>query len=148
MPQKQPVPPAHSWYWEGNVQAQLIEHLKERGMTIARVANTSTREPGIDIEALTRDGVPLWMTVKGVPEDKGGTRPPTQARQWFSQAMFDVILYRQRSRTAILAVGLPDDFKTYQALAKSVRWFMTVAGATFYWVSELAGVREETYMCR
>jgi hypothetical protein len=117
-------------------------------MTIARVANTSTREPGIDIEALTRDGVPLWMTVKGVPEDKGGTRPPTQARQWFSQAMFDVILYRQRSRTAILAVGLPDDFKTYQALAKSVRWFMTVAGATFYWVSELAGVREETYMCR
>ena len=47
------------WFWEGNVQARIVEHLKEAGISIISSANTSTREQGKDILAKEIDGTEL-----------------------------------------------------------------------------------------
>ena len=56
------------WYWEGNIQANLISYLAKEDYKITTVADTKTRESGKDIEAIKPDGKILWVSVKGWPE--------------------------------------------------------------------------------
>ncbi len=130
------------WHWEGNIQSILVKYLTQQGITVTRAADTETREQGIDIEAISKSGAPLWITVKGYPEDKGKANPNTQARHWFSQAIFDVVLYRNESELASLAVGLPDGYSTYINLAKRMSWFLKASKAKICWVSKSGHVRE------
>ena len=130
------------WHWEGNVQSILVKHLIHNGISVSRTANTATREQGIDIEAISQTGCPIWITVKGYPEDKGKAHPATQARHWFSQAIFDIILYRNESEDASLAIGLPDGYPAYINLAKRINWFLKTSKTTIYWVSKSGRVRE------
>lgn len=127
------------WCWEGNVQERIVEHLMRDGFRLTRVANTHTREPGRDIEAESTNGKKLWLTVKGYPEKSAHT----QARHWFAECLFDLILYREADGEADLGVGLPDGYATYGNLAKRIKWFKNAVGFRFYWVKEDGTVRIE-----
>lgn len=130
------------WHWEGNIQIMLVKYLQQQGIVVSGTANTADREQGKDIVAKTQSGAPLWITVKGFPEDKGRTKPTVQARHWFSQAIFDIIRYRGQSEDANLAIGLPDGYPTYVNLAKASTWFLKVSKTKIFWVSESGRVRE------
>jgi hypothetical protein len=127
-----------AWSWEGNVQAKVVAFLAHDGWMIRRVANTATREAGRDIEA-ERDGVTLWVTVKGFPSNAKKGLAPTQARLWFASALFDVVLWRNESPTAQIVVALPT-FLTYQRLAERTLWFESAAPFSYLWVSEVGEV--------
>jgi hypothetical protein len=70
--------------------------------------------------------------VKGWPEKS----PNTQARHWFSQAAFDLVMYRDQSPSVELAVGLPDGFKTYRNLLARITWLRANLPCDIYFVSE------------
>jgi hypothetical protein len=123
---------ARPWFWEGNVQAQVVAHLKAKGYTILRMANTASKEQGKDIEAQDNGGT-LWVTVKGYPNGTPRTRPSTQAGHWFKQAIFDILAWRGESAGVRLGLALPD-FPRYRKLAEKVAWLKPVARFTYYWV--------------
>ncbi len=122
------------------MQATVVAHLVGNGWTIRRVANTSIREHGHDIEA-ERDNVILWVTVKGFPERTPKTQPATQARHWFADALFDVILRRQEAPSNVsFAIALPV-FQTYETLAARTEWLSHTVPFTYFWVTELGVVQ-------
>jgi len=82
------IKPGKPWCWEGNVQTKIVEYLESTEWEILTSANTATRESGKDIVA-TKSGRELWVSVKGWPERSVNT----QARHWFSSALFDLILF-------------------------------------------------------
>lgn len=131
--------PNRPWYWEGHVQARIAAYLVEHGWTINHTANTATREAGKDIVA-RRAGRELWVSVKGYPTPKQSTH--TQARHWFSHALFDLVLYRGENPDVQLGIGLPDGYVTYHALARRVSWFQEQLPFQIYWVAESGTVRE------
>jgi hypothetical protein len=128
-----------AWNWEGNIQSVIIQYLCENGYKIIRVSSTENREQGKDIEAKTPVGKILWISVKGFPEKSVNT----QARHWFSQALFDMILYKGENRNAQLGIGLPDEVPTYLNLASRIAWFKEACGFDFFWVSQDGKVRKE-----
>jgi len=127
------------WNWEGNVQSAIVQYLCENGYKISRVSNTESREQGKDIEATSPAGETIWISVKGFPEKSANT----QARHWFSQALFDMILYKDENHNAKLGIGLPDEMPTYSNLASRISWFKEACGFNFFWVSQDGKVREE-----
>ena len=129
------------WFWEGNVQAQIVKHLAEQGYQIQSVADTASRERGKDIVA-RRDGKELWVSVKGYPKGTPRTNPSLQAGHWFKQAIFDILLYRGEDPSLLLAVGLPD-YPRYRALAAKIDWFEPVANFIYIWVQEDGTVSSE-----
>ncbi|MCL4221215.1 MAG: hypothetical protein KJZ65_07585 [Phycisphaerales bacterium] len=112
------------------------------GWQIRSSANTASRESGKDVIAELDDRV-LWVSVKGFPDSTARTNAPTQARHWFSGAVFDVVSYRDESPTAELAIALPEGFKTYLNLSKRVKWLRRSLPFRIYWVSQSGDVREE-----
>ncbi len=129
----------NAWYWEGNVQGKVVSHLVQNGYSIRSVADTASRAQGKDIVALAPDGNELWISVKGYPEKS----QHVQARHWFSQAIFDLVLYRGASSTAKLALALPEGFTTYANLSPRIEWLKQTMPFEIYWVSENGGVRVE-----
>lgn len=125
------------WYWEGTVQEKVSAHLQSAGYKVTKTADTNSREAGKDIEAVGPDGKPLWISVKGFPESSRHT----PARHWFSGALFDMILYREESKSVDLAIALPDGFTTYRNLAARIRWFRKSVPMTIFWVEESGEVR-------
>ena len=120
------------------MQSTLAAWLTHQGLRIERVANTATREAGKDIVAVTAEGKTLWVSVKGFPE---GMKPYTQARHWFSGAVFDLILYRDERADVELALAFPDGFPTYRALAARLSPLRQAMPFTIYWISESGSVR-------
>ena len=114
------------------MQSQIVAYLAAKGYQILQVANTEKRSPGKDISARTPDGKILWISVKGWPERSSNT----QARHWFSQALFDMILYREEEADAELAIGLPAGFPTYANLWERVQWFRKVLPLVAFWVQK------------
>lgn len=123
-----------SWFWEGNVQATVVNYLVSHNYLIRSVADTASRQTGKDIIA-ERKGKPLWITVKGYPKGTEKTSPSTQAGHWFKQAIFDVIAYRGESASIELGVALPD-YPRYRSLAAKIKWFQPVARFTYFWVQK------------
>lgn len=100
------------------MQAAVVRHIAAEGWDIRRVADTASRERGVDIEAVL-DGTQLLIEVKGYPSttyasgDRAGetkrTSAPLQARAYFSHALLAGVLHygpitrqpvsRSRSRT-------------------------------------------------
>jgi hypothetical protein len=105
------------WCCENNVVASVVRHLKQLGWTIESVANTETRARGADIRA-SRHGETLIVEAKGYPstlyargENEGKpkpTKPGVQARHWYGQVLFDVILRQSRYSSARVFIALPD----------------------------------------
>ena len=130
-----------NWFWEGNVQAQVVGYLAGQGYNIMSVADTASRQRGKDIEA-EKNGNPSWISVKGYPEGTAKTHPSTQAGHWFKQAMFDILEYRGEDPDAELGLALPD-FPRYRNMAEKIAWLQPVAEYTYYWVQETGDVLEE-----
>jgi hypothetical protein len=82
------------------------------------------------------------VSVKGYPQVPEKTNASSQARQWFKQAIFDIIEYRERDKEAFLVVAFPD-FRTYRKLAKKITWFQSAAKFVYLWVKEDGSVEHE-----
>jgi hypothetical protein len=128
-----------SWYWEGNIQSKLVAYLAGQGYFIRSVTDTASRSQGKDIVAVTPEDRELWVSVKGFPENNSYT----QARHYFAQAVFDVILYRSENPAVELALALPHGFPTYERLASRISWLRRALPLRIYWVDNLGNVKEE-----
>jgi len=105
------------WFWEGNVVTAVAEDLRKRGWTIEGMANTATREAGVDLHA-TRDGKVLLVEIKGYPSEfymrgakigqKKVTSPSTQARHWYSEVLLSAILRKTKQPDATVAIAFPE----------------------------------------
>ncbi len=120
------------WYWEGNVQESLVEYLTNKNIYIKNTANTLTRETGKDIEAILPDNTKFWISVKGFPEKSKNT----QARHWFSQAIFDMIIYHGEDSKVKLGIAFPNKGVTYKNLIKKIEWFLIKFDISIFWVCE------------
>lgn len=137
-----------AWHWEGNVQAMLRGYLEAMGWTITAVANTATKENGIDLAAAMGKRE-LVVEVKGFPsttyehgERRGlpkPTQPTNQARQWYSHALLSIMRLREKRPAAEVALCFPD-FPTYRKLIDSTRSSLDLLGVGVYLVFEDGGV--------
>lgn len=130
------------WFWEGNVQARVVEFLEEQGYMIQFVADTASHQAGKDIEA-ERDNKLLWVTVKGYPKGTAKTAPSTQAQHWFKKAISDIVVWCGETEEADLGLALPD-YPTYRNLAKKVSWFHRIADFAYLWVRDDGSVSVES----
>jgi len=128
------LPKHEYWFWEGNVQATVINALVEQGYLIHFSADTASHQRGIDIVAEV-NGKPLWVSVKGYPRGTDKTKPSLQASHWFKKAIFDMIEYRERDKNVALAVAFPD-FPRYHYFAQKITWLKPVANFVYFWVNE------------
>ena len=104
------------WCWEGNVVAAIADYLRRNGWEVVRMPDTAKRERGPDIEA-SRSGMTLLVEVKGYPSmgyrnparagEKKATKPATQARHWYAQALLQAIRYQAKHPGALVAMGFP-----------------------------------------
>lgn len=133
------TPSTHLWYWEGNVQAAVVEWLKQQGWEIVQAVDTAAKTPGVDIIARRPPEKELWVTVKGFPQKS----KYVQARHWFAGAIFDLVTYRDKNADLYLAVALPDGYKTYWGLAAKTGWLKKTLPFTILWVREGGEVRSE-----
>src|SRR5207247_9708626 len=91
-----------------------------------------TKESDRDIQDKCHQGAVRGITEKGYPTKSSYP----QARHWFAEQLFDLILYRSENIHAQLGIGLPDGFTTYRNLATRVDWFRRSPPFQFYWVHE------------
>lgn len=134
------------WYWEGNVQAAIVRHLAAAGWHIRRVAETATREHGVDVEA-DRAGQRLLVEVKGYPsavyargERQGqskSTPAPLQARMYYSNAVLTGLILRAEHPDAQVVLAFPD-FQTYGTLARRTIKPLSSAGIDV-WTVDVSG---------
>ena len=136
------------WFWEGNVQEKIVQYMKDtEGFGIIETSDTRKKKPGPDILG-ERNGVKRHVSVKGFPSKyytsdfpggKKGERKRTlssnQARKWFSQALFQLILAKNDNISIEIALGLPK-FETYLNLLKRIEWFREKVNLYCYLVYE------------
>jgi hypothetical protein len=105
-----------SWLEVASVQAQVVRHLAANGWDITRVADTESREHGVDIEA--RSGLDrILVEVKGFPSStyvrgSGAGEPKrfgrgAQARTYFSNAALAGLLMRSEHPNSRVVLAFP-----------------------------------------
>jgi hypothetical protein len=134
----------HEWFWEGNVQATLVRHLANDGWRIRRVADTHSREHGVDIEA-DRSGVTLLIEVKGYPSatylkgpnegQKKNFGVGAQARTYFGNAVLTGLLMRSDNSDARVVLVFPA-LETFRALARRSALPLDRAGIEIWLVDD------------
>ena len=134
----------HEWFWEGNIQAALVRHLAADGWRIRRVADTHSREHGIDVEA-DRNGISLLVEVKGYPSatyrngPKEGQRKNfgvgAQARNYFGNAVLSGLLMKSDHEGARVVLAFPTQ-KTFRGLARRAGGPLLNAGIEVWLVDE------------
>lgn len=132
------------WHTEACVQAAVVRHLVVEGWTIRSVADTASRERGVDILA-DRGADTIAIEVKGYPgrsyadPARAGeikpTHPATQARHWYAQAILASMLTRSRRSGASAAIALPD-FPSYRALHRDTEESLRRCRIALWWVAE------------
>jgi len=148
--------PDAPWYWEGNVQTTVARFLASEGWVIESVADTASRQRGVDLVA-TKRARRLAIEVKGYPGtvyargERAGqpkpTAPTTQARHWFAQALLTAILTGGTTEQTEVAVAFPDMPRFRELIGRSdwalrrlsIRVFLVGEGGQ---VEELPGSRE------
>lgn len=140
------------WWWEGNVQAVVVRHLANGGWSIDRVADTSSRERGVDIDA-SRGSERLLVEVKGYPAatylggpNRGGpkrTKAPLQGRHYFGSAILSGMLMRNDHPAARIVLALPD-VETYRTLVLRTVGPLNLAGLELWLVTQAGMVTETT----
>jgi hypothetical protein len=145
-----PGDPTLPWYWEGNVQATVAKFLATEGWTIESVADTASRERGIDLLA-TKGDRRLAVEVKGHPGtvyargEKAGqtkpTAPTTQARHWFAQALLTAMLTGGLEDPAEIALAFPDMPRFRELIGRS-EWALRRLGFRVFLADESGHVEE------
>lgn len=140
------------WHTEASVQAALVTFLAGEGWRILSVANTATKEHGIDVIA-SRGGRTAGVEVKGFPSRtyadpaRGGevkrTSPSTQAGHWYSQAVLAAMRLRGKEPTWRSVIALPD-FPRYRDLYGETGGSLTAAQIEVWWVSSAGTVEVMT----
>ncbi|WNV83765.1 hypothetical protein [Umezawaea sp. Da 62-37] len=102
--------PAHEWYWEGNVLAELVRYFEMDGWVFLR---------GDRIMA-QRAGRLLHVESKGFPtkrstSDSKPPHPMEQAEAWFADSLLKALRLRQDCPDDVVGIGLPD-FVCYREL--------------------------------
>nr|WP_243731805.1 hypothetical protein [Nocardioides ochotonae] len=138
------TPSADEWHSEANVQALLVTALATDGWRIISVANTATKEHGIDVIA-TKNGMTSGIEVKGFPSrvyadparagEPKRTRPSTQAVHWYSQAVLAAMRLRGREPAWQSVIALPD-FPRYRSLHSETSESLAAAAIEVWWVGE------------
>lgn len=136
------VEPSEEWHSEANVQASLVTGLAADGWRILSVANTATKEHGIDVIA-SRDGQTVGIEVKGFPSrgyanparahEVKRTRPSTQAGHWYSQAVLAAMRLRGKEPTWRSVIALPD-FPRYRNLHAETVGSLAAAQIEVWWL--------------
>jgi Holliday junction resolvase-like predicted endonuclease len=144
--------PALPWYWEGNVQAQVVNYLVAEGWTIKSVANTAQRQRGIDIVATKADRH-IAVEVKGFPstvyargENAGQpkrTKPNLQARHWLAEALLTGILIADAGTHTEVALAFPA-VPRYRDLLRRIRHGIERLGFRVLICEETGVVRDLT----
>jgi hypothetical protein len=137
------LPPPGAGLPEATVQSFVISYLAGQGWQIQRVADTASREQGIDILA-ARDGHVLAVEVKGFPGtayadprrsgETKKTTPAAQARAWFAQAILKAMVIRSDHPEYDLAIALPDA-PTYRSLHQRTCTSLDQLGITIMFVT-------------
>lgn len=138
------LPEGGEWHTEANVQAALVTALAGDGWRILSVANTATKEHGIDVIA-ARDGMTIGVEVKGFPSrgyadparagEVKRTSPSTQAGHWYSQAVLAAMRLRGKEPTWRSIIALPD-FPRYRDLHAETEGSLSAAQIEIWWVDE------------
>jgi hypothetical protein len=149
-PLRVPAIPADEGMPESAAQALLVAHLVGQGWKIQRVADTTAKEPGIDVLA-TREGQTLAVEVKGYPgrryadprraDEVKPTAPSVQARHWYSQAILKAMLTRNDHPEYDIAIAVPEA-ATYQALYQRTRGSLRQLNITLFFITGNGHVRE------
>ena len=132
------------WHTEANVQASLVTALATDGWRILSVANTATKEHGIDVIA-SRDGQTVGIEVKGFPSrgyanparahEVKRTSPSTQAGHWYSQAVLAAMRLRGKEPTWRSVIALPD-FPRYRDLHAETVGSLAAAQIEVWWLDQ------------
>ncbi|QSR24126.1 hypothetical protein CFH99_00615 [Nocardioides aromaticivorans] len=136
------------WHTEANVQAALVTALAGEGWRILSVANTATKEHGIDVIA-SRDGRTVGVEVKGFPSrnyadparagEAKRTSPSTQAGHWYSQAVLAAMRLRTKEPEWASVIALPD-FPRYRDLHAETAGSLAAAKIEVWWIDEAGTV--------
>jgi Holliday junction resolvase-like predicted endonuclease len=139
---------AGEWHTEANVQAALVTALADEGWRILSVANTATKEHGIDVIA-SRDGQTAGVEVKGYPSrgyadparaaEVKRTSPSTQAGHWYSQAVLAAMRLRGKEPQWRSVIALPD-FPRYRDLHAETAGSLAAAQIEVWWVDQAGAV--------
>lgn len=137
-----------SWHTEENVQAEIVTWLASHGWQILSVANTATREHGIDVVA-SRGDEAVGVEVKGYPSrgyadparagEAKRTSPSTQASHWYGQALLAAMRLRGKQPDIHSVIALPD-FPRYRALYAETKTPLDAARITIWWVDSLKAI--------
>ena len=143
-----PLEVGGEWHSEANVQAALVTALAGEGWRILSVANTATKEHGIDVIA-SRDGRTLGVEVKGFPSrnyadparagEAKRTSPSTQAGHWYSQAVLAAMRLRGKEPAWGSVIALPD-FPRYRDLHADTVGSLTAAQIEVWWIDQAGTV--------
>ncbi len=143
-----PVEVGGEWHTEANVQAALVTALAGEGWRILSVANTATKEHGIDVIA-SRDRRTVGVEVKGFPSrnyadparagEAKRTSPSTQAGHWYSQAVLAAMRLRTKEPEWGSVIALPD-FPRYRDLHAETAGSLAAAKIEVWWVDEAGTV--------
>ena len=141
--------PGGEWHTEANVQAALVTALAGEGWRILSVANTATKEHGIDVIA-SRDDQTAGVEVKGYPSRgyadpaRAGeikrTSPSMQAGHWYSQAVLAAMRLRGKEPQWRSVIALPD-FPRYRDLHAETAGSLAAAQIEVWWVDQAGAVQ-------
>jgi hypothetical protein len=131
------------WHTEARVQSVVVRYLVGAGWSITSVADTATREHGVDVLA-RRGDERLAIEVKGFPSrnyadparagETKRTQPSTQAKHWYAQAILAAMLSRARRLQHRSVIALPD-FPRYRDLYAETAQSLKLSGIEVWWVS-------------
>lgn len=145
-PPDRPAVTSHrpDWFWEGNVQASMVQHLSAQGTVVRSVADTASRARGTDIVASLHGRV-IHIEVKGWPSatyadsSKAGevkrTQLTPQATHWSAGAVLSALRLRGRNPADRVLTVFPD-FRRYRNLADETAATLLAAGIEIWFVNE------------
>jgi hypothetical protein len=141
------------WHTEANVQSSLVAALVNAGARILSVANTATKEHGIDV-ITARDGQTIGIEVKGFPsrnyadparaDEVKRTQPSTQAAHWYSQAVLAAMRLRGKEPSWRSVIVLPD-FPRYRDLHAQTVGSLTAAQIEVWWIDASGALSGQTW---
>lgn len=140
--------PTQDWFWEGNVCHSLARHLVTKGWTLLSMADTKTRQQGVDLH-LQMGGRELVIEAKGYPSDqyrdpskrgqKKPTNPSMQAGHWYAHALLKAICLQKDYPHAQVAMAFPD-YSKYRALYDKTRHVLDAAKIAVLFIVETGEV--------